>query len=159
MCVWEGLQSVLSLYPSSENPHWREAVSMCSVWQKLHPALWSSEPSKSPHWSKATNVIPVWNLQHCDQSYRIAESVPRAISSFSETGEKVRKSCLAGRFPAACLWKNKRRCAWGSRRGAEDSFDLGGRNREVIWWEQMSYCIFQQIASVGLWLCFHSTVV
>lgn len=39
-------------------------------------------------------------------------------------------------------------------KGAEDSSDLGGKNREAFGWEQISYVNILAIVSVSLWLSF-----
>jgi hypothetical protein len=73
--------------------------------------------------------------------------------------KKKEKFCLpgrtgpVGRFPGLLRHRGIRGAA-GSRLGADDSIDLGGRNRDVSGMRTNVCVHFTKIVSVSLWFCF-----
>ena len=62
---------------------------------------------------------------------------------------------VSAAFLTSEAWNTKRRSAWGPRWGAEDSVDLGGRNREAFGGRANVLCVYiSKIISVSSWLCF-----
>jgi hypothetical protein len=60
-------------------------------------------------------------------------------------GKKERKSSCQVESRQICRpWNDERRCTWGSRPGAEQSIDLGGRNRNILGENKCLMYILQQ---------------
>ena len=82
--------------------------------------------SDDPWWNRLCALYSSWS----GTTWTLGSGVGNHLLLLWSRGKKERKSSCQVESRQICRpWNDERRCTWGSRWGAEDSVDLGGKKR------------------------------